>query len=125
MKVLVIEDDAAVSSLIEFALEGHAVGVVSAASPDELIGVLEQEGPFDAALVDLSPFEEDTSDALKLLETASSNGASLILISGLVTTVPPELEGCIAGWVRKPFEMAEVVDALRQIHRPPVAPAEE
>ena len=117
MKVLVIEDDAAVSSLIEFALEGHAVRVVSAASPDELIGVLEKEAPFDAALVDLSPFEEDTSDALKLLETASSNGASLILISGLVTAVPPELEGCIAAWVRKPFEMAEVVDVLRLLPR--------
>ena len=115
MRVLVIEDDPAVCSLVEFALETHGIEVLTAASQEQLLGLLEQRAKFDAALIDLSPFEHGASDALELLETAASEGACLILISGLVTRVPDALEGRIAAWVRKPFEMSEVVRVLQQI----------
>jgi CheY-like chemotaxis protein len=117
MRVLVIEDDPAVRSLVEFALETHGVTVLAAASEDEVVELFEGGTTFDAALVDLSPFEDAESEALELLETAAREGASLILISGLITTVPSALEGRIAAWVRKPFEMSEVVRVLQRIPR--------
>jgi CheY-like chemotaxis protein len=116
LRVLVIEDDPAVSSLIEFALETHGVHVFPAARQEQMVALL-REHRFDAALVDLSPFENDAGEALELLDAAVADGASLILISGLVTRLPPVLEGRIAAWVRKPFEMNEVVQVLRQLPR--------
>ncbi len=117
LRVLVIEDDPAVRSLVEFALENHGVAVLPAATEQEVVELLEGGTAFDAALVDLSPFEEAESGALQLLETAASEGAVLILISGLITTVPAALKGRIAAWVRKPFEMNEVVRVLQRIPR--------
>jgi CheY-like chemotaxis protein len=118
MRVILIEDDPAVSALIEFALETHGISVEPAASQDEVVALL-QDGEYDAALVDLSPFEDDASEALRLLESAAERGVSIILISGVVTRIPPEIEGRIAAWVRKPFEMNEVVQVLQQIPRRP------
>jgi len=115
MRVLLVEDDAAVSSLIEFALETHEIEVLMVSSPEQLVEMFEAGEKFDAALIDLSPFEEDTGKALALLKNAARDGASLILISGLVTSIPPELEGRIAAWVRKPFEMNEVIQVLRRL----------
>jgi CheY-like chemotaxis protein len=122
MRVLVVEDDAAVCSLIEFALETHGIEVCSAHTQEELVELLERGQQFDAALIDLSPFEAGADGAVQLLETAGREGASLILISGLVTSIPPALEGRIAAWVRKPFEMNEVVDVLQRIARGDAAP---
>jgi CheY-like chemotaxis protein len=115
LRVLVIEDDAAVRSLVEFALETHGVTILAAATEQEVVELLQDGTRFDAALVDLSPFEDAETDALQLLETAASDGASLILISGLITSVPAALDGRIAAWVRKPFEMSEVVRVLQRI----------
>jgi CheY-like chemotaxis protein len=116
LHVIVIEDDPAVASLIEFALETHGIRVSGAASPEQVVLQL-RDHRFDAVLIDLSPFQDDDCEALALLETAAQEGVSLILISGLVTRIPPALEGRIAAWVRKPFEMNEVVEVLRQIPR--------
>jgi CheY-like chemotaxis protein len=117
MRVLVVEDDPAVCSLIEFALETHGIEVCSANTQEQLVSLLGQGQRFHAALIDLSPFENGADEAVGLLETAGSEGASLILISGLITRIPPALEQRIAAWVRKPFEMNEVVQVLQQIPR--------
>lgn len=124
VRVLVIEDDINVLKLVELALEACGAQVLSATNPEELTDLLANGQTFDAALVDLSPFDDDEDPALRLLR-AAVNGRALILISGLARDVPPVLDSRVACWVRKPFEMGEVVTVLSHLtaRRPPMARA--
>jgi CheY-like chemotaxis protein len=112
-RVVVVEDDPNVLSLVEFALDAHGIQVLSAATPDDVLDLLANGQTFDAALVDLSPFENREEVFVRL--GASVRGSSIILISGMLRDVPQALEGRVAAWIRKPFEMGEVVDVLQQI----------
>ncbi len=114
IRVLVIDDDPAVLSLVEFALEAYGVQVLAAMSPDEVTDILANGQTFDAALVDLSPFAGPTDPALVSLARAVS-GSAVILISGLMKELPGELDHKVAAWVRKPFEMSEVIQVLSRI----------
>ena len=114
-RVVLVEDDANVLSLVEMTLEVHGVQVVSVTCPEDLVDLLANGQTFDAAFVDFSPFEnENSTPALESL-TRSVTRKGIILISGLVRPVPPVLEAKVAQWVRKPFEMSELVTALRRV----------
>ncbi len=126
-RVLVVEDDAAVRSLVEFALEARGAQAIVVASGEEFDDILERGAPFDAALVDLSPLKGRANEALDALR-ATSPAVVVILISGAASGVPDGLERHIAAWVRKPFEMSEVLDVmgnlLSQQRSPTFAPPE-
>lgn len=108
MRILVLEDDPAVMALIEFGLSGRGASVVCVSSQTELFGVL-QNGIFDVALLDLSPLGTDPTQSLHRLRAANAT-LPVIVISG---SVAPDVESAaIVGWVRKPFEISEIVDAL-------------
>ncbi|HEY2410486.1 MAG TPA: ATP-binding protein [Polyangiaceae bacterium] len=110
-RVLVVEDDAAVRSLVELALEARGAQVVLAANRDEFLRALESQGPFHAALVDLSPLGGSVGDAFDRMHVACPN-IPIILISGVASGVPDEVHDRVTAWVRKPFEMGEVLDVL-------------
>lgn len=110
-RVLVVEDDAAVRSLIELALQNRGAKVVPAATQEEMMCAADHGALFDAGLIDLSPIAGNVGGALAALEDALSP-SRIILISGLASCVPDDVAGKVAAWVRKPFEMSEVLDAL-------------
>ncbi|HEY8946214.1 MAG TPA: ATP-binding protein, partial [Polyangiaceae bacterium] len=112
-RVLVIEDDAAVRSLIELALEARGAQTVLVASAPELELALAR-GLYDVALIDLSPIADRSAQVLRRLRESNPNIA-VILISGLASGVPDELEREVAAWVRKPFEMGEVLDVMARL----------
>src|SRR5262249_38806501 len=103
-RVLVVEDDAAVRSLVELALEAGGAQVVLAGTRDEFMNALETQGPFQAALVDLSPLGEEISAAFDRMQICCPN-IPIILISGVASGVPDEVQDRVTAWVRKPFEM--------------------
>jgi DNA-binding NtrC family response regulator len=70
-------------------------------------------GPFDAALVDLSPLAGDPASAFDQLHAAYP-GIPVILISGVASGMPDDVAQRVTAWVRKPFEMGEVIDVLGQ-----------
>jgi CheY-like chemotaxis protein len=113
-RVLVVEDDAAVCSLIELALGARGAEVLTAPSLTALMRSNSLAQRWSAALVDLSPIAEDVQGSLATLRQAVP-GLSVILISGAATGVPEEANGQVAAWVRKPFEMSEVVDVLAAV----------
>lgn len=113
-RVLVVEDDAAVRSLIELALEARGMQVLSAATPEELARVTSRGAVLDAALVDLSPIAGDIGGALAALRRTNP-GVPLVLISGTAIGVPDAMQGEFAAWVRKPFEMGEVIETLQGV----------
>lgn len=112
-RVLVIEDDAAVRSLIELSLEARgAETVLVAAAPELELAVA--RGRYDVALIDLSPIADRAEEVFAQLRQHNPQ-ISIILISGLASGVPEELECEVAAWVRKPFEMGEVLDVMSRL----------
>jgi hypothetical protein len=67
----------------------------------------------DAALVDLSPIADNVRGAVEALRRGSP-GVALVFISGSAVGLPEGLEGEDIRWVRKPFEVAEIVTALTE-----------
>lgn len=110
MRVLVVEDDAAVTQLLEAALDARGAEVTIAKDRTELDRALEA-GRYDAALVDLSPIAADPPGALARLRESSPH-ARLVLITGSADALPEALATEPVELVRKPFEVREVVAAL-------------
>jgi CheY-like chemotaxis protein len=111
LRVLLLEDDAAVSTLVDVGLTARGAEVASVREFGELTEVV-RRGVFDVALLDLSPLGDDPHHALDVLEQRRP-GLPIVIISG---SVAPELDvPRIVAWVRKPFEVGELVDALTRI----------
>jgi CheY-like chemotaxis protein len=108
-RVLVVEDDVDVATLLEAALGARGAHVVVARTAEELARHALDE--HDAALVDLSPIAHDVRGAVEALRRGSPD-AVLVFISGSAVGLPDELEGEAIRWVRKPFEVGEIVAAI-------------
>ena len=122
MRVLVVEDDLAVTQLLETALEARGADVTIATTAAELTTSL-GHGPYDAALVDLSPIAGDTSGALAALR-ARCPEATVVLVTGNADATPEVLSAdprALVELVRKPFEVREVLAVLGRVvgRRPP------
>jgi CheY-like chemotaxis protein len=109
-KVLLVEDDAAVLILLETTLGNRGVHVTCARTSEEFYEAL-AGGPFDAALVDLSPISGEVETALQLLKQQNKK-LNLVVISGSVLALPDEVSGLVNAWVRKPFDLSEIVEVL-------------
>jgi CheY-like chemotaxis protein len=110
-RILVMEDDPAVLGLIELALEARGAHVTSVVTRADLIATAGSDPGFGAALLDLSPIADDPRGALDELRTAGGM-IPVVLISGSPSGVPDVVEDAVKAWVRKPFEMGEVIDVL-------------
>jgi CheY-like chemotaxis protein/anti-sigma regulatory factor (Ser/Thr protein kinase) len=108
--ILVVEDDLHVSQLLEAALVARGAQVTIAHTQEELTAALEG-GPHDAVLVDLSPIAADPDAAIAALRATSPN-ATLVVISGSAVELPAPLRQGSVRFVRKPFEVGEIVAVL-------------
>jgi len=109
LRVAVLEDDPAVMSLLEFGLGSRGVDLFALTSLRELQTFADGGTRIDVALVDLSPIASDPDAAIGALRESSPDVA-VYLISG--TAVSHDIAGGIAGWIRKPFELGEIFQAL-------------
>lgn len=109
-RILLLEDDDAVIDLLDTALTARGADVVSIRRHGELAGAL-ASGPFDAALFDISPIQGDVRGALATVR-ASSGVPRLVLISGNAAQAPAVPPDWVSAWVRKPFEITEILAAL-------------
>jgi CheY-like chemotaxis protein/two-component sensor histidine kinase len=108
-RILVLEDDADVTELLETALGARGAEVTVARTREELARALGT--PHDAVLVDLSPLGADVEDALAELRALAPT-ARVVFISGSAPSLPEGAWPEGARLVRKPFEVGEVVGAL-------------
>ena len=115
-RVLVVEDDEHVTLLLSAALGARGAVVTIARDRAELTRAL-AEGEHDTALIDLSPIAADVQGAIDALRHRSPH-ASLVFISGSSVGLPAALEGEGVLWVRKPFEVSEIVAALMSTGSP-------
>ena len=118
LRVLIVEDDLAVTQLLETALEARGADVTIATTAAELTTSL-AGAPYDAALVDLSPIAGDTSGALAALR-ARCPEATVVLVTGNADATPDVLRAdprALVELVRKPFEVREVLAVLSRVVR--------
>ena len=116
VRILLLEDDDAVIGLLSTALSLRGASVLAARTPAELHTAVERQ-MFDAALLDLSPIASDVAAALAKVR-AHSPAARLVLISGSAAEVPAAAHELMAAWVRKPFEVGEILAVLRSLRGP-------
>jgi ActR/RegA family two-component response regulator len=117
--ILVVEDDLDVTLLLEAALGARGALVTVVRTRPELDAALAGTAePHDAALVDLSPIADDVPGAFAALRRSAPE-ATLVLISGNADGIPPAVSDEGIRFVRKPFEVREVVDALVAPAPPP------
>jgi CheY-like chemotaxis protein len=110
IRVLLLEDDDAVVGLLSTALTLRGAEVTCARTEAEL-ELAAQNGSFDAALLDLSPIAGNLREAVRWVRVRSAT-AKVVIISGSALDIgDDELRGATA-WVRKPFEVGEILDAL-------------
>ena len=114
LNVLVLEDDSAVSTMLEFGLTSRGAHVTTTSDLTSLASVLETNAQFDAALLDYSPIQADPNGAISALKS-SQGRMPIILISG--SAIAPHTELPIEMWVQKPFELNEVYAALVEATR--------
>jgi CheY-like chemotaxis protein len=109
-RILLVEDDDAVVDLLDTALTARGADVVSIRHQRELAGAL-ATGPFDAALFDISPIQDDVRGAVASAR-GSSSALRVVLISGSAAEMPTLPDEWITAWVRKPFEVGEILQAI-------------
>jgi CheY-like chemotaxis protein len=109
-RVLVVEDDTHVTQLLEAALTARGAVVTIARDAAELAHAL-LDAPHDAVLIDLSPIAADVGGAFASLQASSPN-ATMVVISGSAEALPDALSSVPVRFVRKPFEVSEIVTAL-------------
>lgn len=110
-RVLVVEDDPAIGSLLELSLEAKGAEVFLVKGAEDLARILGGRPLIDAALLDLSPLRDRLVGWLDDIRRQAP-GAPLLLVSGHPNGIPEEVDGRFSAWVRKPFEMSELLHLL-------------
>lgn len=118
-RILLVEDDGDVVDLLDTALEARGATVTVARTREELTEILSVQGgePLDTALVDLSPLAADLAGALRELRRHSP-AIDIVFITGSAAPEPVLVETASARWVRKPFEVGEVVTEILRGREP-------
>lgn len=111
-RIAILDDDPVVLDLLATALEARSASALTARTLDELDSIA-REG-FDAALLDLSPIAHELAPFLRRLGGQNPE-SPIILISGASGGLPGEAEGLASAWVRKPFELSEVLTTLDDV----------
>ncbi len=113
-RIVVLEDDPTVAELLQLSLGAKGAHVCIVSSLDELCVLPREQRHADAALVDLSPLSGDIVGGLELTQ-AMVGEAPVVLITGRANPLPPGAEHFVAAWVRKPFDMDELVAVLGDV----------
>jgi DNA-binding response OmpR family regulator len=119
-KVLIIEDDASIARAVELEL-GHAGFEVTRAA-DGLTGLAASEEPLDLIILDLMLPGMDGLDVARQIR-ARGNAVPILMLTarGDVDDVVRGFDVGADDYVRKPFEIAELMGRIRALLRRSVA----
>lgn len=112
-RILVIEDDPAVSTLVEMSLEARGAELILASGYDQLCAILAGMPVVDLVLMDLSPIVDELREVIAELNSVCPD-APIVLMSGQPGRVPSDLEGAFSTWIRKPFDMGQLTQVVAE-----------
>jgi CheY-like chemotaxis protein len=117
-RVLVVDDVAEMRIVIRRALRAGGYEVDVAATLTEALGM--DPGGYDAVLVDANLGAERGADLIETLRSQDEAvAARCLVITGGAVDMLPERVASLA----KPFQLSELLDAVRALQRPPAAAA--
>lgn len=116
VRILLVEDDRAVCALLDAGLGARGAEVFAFHDETSLRAALPKLGHIDAVLLDLSPIAGDVRGSLAEVRRACPD-AGIVFISGSAVALEADLTAGDprARWVRKPFEVAEITQAISEI----------
>lgn len=115
LRVAILDDDDAILDLLSISLGIRGVTVQTARTISQLDALVAKER-IDAVLIDLSPIAQQLVPTLHRIREQNP-ACKIILISGTVGGLPKEAEELSSAWVRKPFEVGELVAVLSDVMR--------
>ena len=119
-RILVVEDDTAISELICMNLEVTGYEVVPVLDGNEVEGTLEKEEDFDLALLDIMLPEEDGLSILRKLRARPATKRLPIIMLTAKNSEYDRVIGLDHGaddFVSKPFSMLELIARIRAVLR--------
>ncbi len=112
MKVLVADDEQAITELVAFALELEGFQVIQAPDGPEALRLAREEHP-DLAMVDvMMPGMDGREVSRKIKEDPSTSSIPVLLFSAAPN--PDLTEARADGFMPKPFDVNQLVDTVRQ-----------
>jgi len=111
-RIAIVDDDPGVIDLLDMVFTARGASCGTFAKHGDFLAAL-RASPFDVALLDASPFGDELENTLRTLKQAHP-ALDLILISG--SSDPGVSMGRLGvTWIRKPFEVQEVIDVVRAV----------
>lgn len=117
LNVLVVEDEAALREVVVAHLRSLRVNVVEAVNGAQAAAILEKGEPIDLVVTDLVMPGPVSGLALAERVRQAHSEIGLLLISGYADefAAPDRIEALNAPLLRKPFRLAQLVDAIRAL----------
>jgi len=110
-RVLVVDDDEDILELIRFVLEGERYTVVTATDGRTALAAVATAMP-DLILLDMKMPIMDGKQFAEELRRLHDQAAPIIAVTAADDVRKRALEIGAAGWIAKPFELADVVRAV-------------
>jgi two-component system, response regulator PdtaR len=110
-RLLVAEDEFLIALDIESILEGAGAEVKTANRVDQALALIERDGPFDAAVLDLK-LERETSVAIA--ERLQAQSVPFVFLTGAAGDASAVAQFANAPVVGKPFDSETLFSALKQ-----------
>lgn len=112
-KVLVVDDDPAIRSIVRRLLERYNFTIVTVSTGDEALARLKQEPDFDLLLLDIVlPGETNGFDLLKAVKSSPLTDKIRVIMLSAMDDVSEKVKAFSSGaadYIVKPFEAAEFV----------------
>jgi DNA-binding response OmpR family regulator len=115
-RLLVVDDDPSVRSLLRDYLEGHGFGVAEAADGTQMREQIERELP-DAVLLDVRMPGEDGVVLARYLRERYDIGILMVTASGDVVERVVGLEVGADDYIAKPFDLRELLARIKSVLR--------
>lgn len=111
-RILIVDDEINILSLLEIILEGHGFDVTSTESPEKAIELFREED-FDILVTDVNMPGMNGLDLLEKFKKVQPDSAAIIITGeGTVDIVIDAMKRGADSFVKKPFEKKELTDAV-------------
>ena len=112
-RVLVIDDEEDLRSMIDILLGARGIEVVGAAGGRQAIQLLEEDPSFDAIILDMVMPGMDGNEVLQVLSTMGLNIPVVLATGYAPEELDPAARAGVSATLRKPFQTDALVAALR------------
>jgi DNA-binding response OmpR family regulator len=122
--ILVVDDDLSIREMVRSVLTREGFDVVIAGTGNDAIALLHQNG-YDAVVLDIMMGEGSGQDVLDALARQRPDVKCVVVISSTSVSKLEDFKGAnIGAKLRKPFDIQELVEAVRNCVRDDRAPGD-